>query len=149
MTALEILERCRNGERELHDLEASIAMRQAVLARCAELPKAPDAAPETMAAEAAALSRKLERRRRAYAAELRAGVWIVDLLPSGERDVMRGWYLEKKSVGQIAVRTHYSDSSVKRLRAAARERCRDMDMSDLAGFLPEWYESGIDGDAEE
>lgn len=142
MTALEILERCRSGEQEIHDLETSVAMRRAVLARCGEPPKPSDTALETLSTETAAFGSKLERRKRFYSAELRAGVWIVELLPAGQRDVMRGWYLEKKSIGQIAVKTHYSTSSVKRLRAIGRERCRSMDMSDLAGFLPEWYEVG-------
>ena len=140
MTALDILERCRSGEREIRDLEASIALRQEVLARCdAHTPD--DGIAETLAVETDALSRALEQRKMAYSAELCAGAWILDLLPFSEKGVMRGWYLESKSIGRIAAELHYSSSSVKRLRASGRARCRNMDMAVLTGFLPEWYET--------
>lgn len=140
MTALEILERCRNGDREIRELESSIALRRDVLERCASNSPSDSNISGHLAMEADAITRTLEQRKMAYSAELCAGAWILDLLPSVEKDVMRGWYLEHKSIGRIAAELHYSASSVKRLRASGRARCRGMEMAALTGFLPEWYE---------
>lgn len=147
MTALDILERCRNGDREIAEMESAISLRQDILARCGGQDAGMTDAQRVMARETDELQAALDRRRRAYSAELCAGAWIVDTLPMPERSIMRAWYLDRKSLSSIARNAHYSISSVKRLRGSGRSICSGIDMQTLAGFLPDWYDGIYGGDA--
>lgn len=146
MTALDVLERCRSGSREIREMEESIALKRMALEGGSRqldgMPRGsgPRDMLSSMACDIADLSRKLDARKQAYSAELCAGAWIVDRLPSAEKRVLGGWFLECKPLKVIAADCSYSISSVRRIRAAGIEACRAIDMRDLTGFLPEWYE---------
>lgn len=146
MTALDVLERCRRAETEIARLTESIELRRTTLEKCSQqitgMPGGGGVKDSlaTMVCEMADLERDLEQRRRAYAAELCAGAWIIDSLPAPEKDVMRGWYIERKNITRIAKECAYSVSSVKRLRRSGAQRCMSIGMSQLTGFLPDWYE---------
>lgn len=147
MTALDILTRCRTGGSEIEHISESIEMRRDALERCTRqlsgLPGGSGGTNDVMASmvgEIVDLEKALARRKRAFAAELCAGVWIVDLLPIPERGIIRGWFIDRKSLAAIAKAENYSISSVKRIRASGIEICREIDAGRMAGFLPEWYE---------
>lgn len=138
MNALTVLERCRAGFAEIEQMETAIATREDVRARCAAYGDEQQAA--ALDGELAALYSTLEVRRRAHAAELCAGVWILDMLPSAERAIMNGWYMQRSSMPEIARQLNYSLSTAKRYRTSAMQRCADMTGTDMAGFLPDWYD---------
>lgn len=137
MNALEILERCRGAGVEIKNLELSLSLRQDVVRQCnAQGCGVPDA----IMNEIVKLSCDLDQRRRRYAVELCAGTWIVDALPYTEKKVIRGWYLEGKSMGQLVDELHYAPTSIKRYRKRGQDRCRKMPMDTIQAILPEWYE---------
>ena len=149
LTALDILNRCRNGWGDISSLRSAIDMREDALHRCTQqisgMPRGGSGIEDKMAeiiCEIHDLNQMLDRRRREYAAEQCASIWILECLPLNEREVMRLWYLELVSVNDIAAIRSCSVSGVKRLKQAGEQKCAKMCMEALNGFLPEWYEKG-------
>lgn len=145
LTALDVLRRCRDGAAEMAAMEDAILFRRATLERCTQrlsgMPQGGgmEGKMSEIICEVCDLEKALDARKRAHAAELCAGVWIMDLLPAEERDVLRGLYIEGSSLSAIARRKQISASSAKRYRQSGEERCAALYMDELAGYLPEWY----------
>ena len=147
LTALDILRRCKEGPDTIRELEDLIRFRRDTVERCTQqFSNTPHSGGGVydkvgeLSCEIVELQRQVDLRKREYAAEQCAVLWIVERLPTVEQRVLRGWYLEKKSLRAIAAEICYSDSSVKRFRDAGERRCAEMNMDMLVGFLPEWYE---------
>lgn len=147
LNALEILERCRGGADEIRQMEDTLAFRRDTLTRCTQsvtgMPRggAMEDKIGTLTAELMDGTQRLNRRRRAHAAERCAAVWILDMLPERERAVMQRYYCQNMTLRAIAAEIHYSLSSVNRFRARGEAICAEITPEQMAGFLPEWYEN--------
>lgn len=147
LTALDILQRCLDGVSEIKDIECAILFRRDTLGRCTQqisgMPRGGSGIEDKLAevvCEIGELEQSLVRRKREHNAEMCAGMWIVERLPAAERDILRHIYLSGMSIRAAARETGYSESSTKRFKVSGEQKCGDMRMDALVGFLPEWYE---------
>lgn len=125
MNALDILKRCRDGFDEVKEIESAIQRREKMGIGTEELPD---------------LQHRLQMRKRRHRAERTATLYICESLKAAERDVMFARYAERKSVAQISIFLKISESSVKRTIRIAEQNLELLGMSDMTGYLPEWYE---------
>lgn len=147
LTALDILQRCLDGPDDLKEIEDAIQFRRDTLDRCTQqisgMPHGGSGIEDKLAelvCEIGEFEQKKMLRKREHGAEMCAGLWIVERLPAGERDVMRRIYLERKSLRAAAREMGYSESSAKRFKVSGEQKCTEMKMISMIGFLPEWYE---------
>lgn len=147
LNALDILRRCMDGDADIQRIEDSINIRRDTLTRCTQsisgMPRGSSGVEDKMAetiCEIAELEQRRTERKREHAAEMCAGMWIVERLPPDERIALKCIYLEGKSIRGTARAMGYSDSSVRRFIQAGERRCAEMYMDSMVGFLPEWYE---------
>lgn len=147
LSALDILRRCMNGDADIRRIEDSISIRRDTLTRCTQsisgMPRGGSGVEDKMAetiCEIAELEQRRTERKREHAAEMCAGMWIVERLPPDERTALKCIYLEGRGIRGTARAMGYSDSSVRRFIQSGERRCSDMHMDCMVGFLPEWYE---------
>lgn len=146
VNGLELLKRCRDGYQEIDLLNDSIQFRRDSLERCTQrisgIPHSKGGIYDKISeitAEVDELERQCTARKEAHAAELCAAVWVLDRLCRYERDVIQLLYFDRVSI-RIAARTlGYSESSIKRFKAAGEAKCKEVQQDDLRGLLPEWY----------
>ena len=146
LTALEILERCRRAEAEQQRLrekrESYLDAATGMGIRLDGIGSRGSGGQDRMGSivgEIDAVERALKRRSEEYAAEVLAAGRLLDLLPVQERRVLRGCYLQKLPLKNVAAELGYSYGYVRSLKAAGRRRLGSVPVREVEALLPEWY----------
>jgi len=147
ITALEILERCRNAPDDLKKLEAQ----KARLWECAQGMRGQDlgrigspgtAEPDKMSAFSAeidAVERLIAKRLKEKAAEEKAACLLIAFIPAIMGEVLYRYYVVGTSLAAIATHCKYHPSYVRKLKARGDSLVKNVLENEVTGMLPEWY----------
>lgn len=146
MTALELLERCRNAEADIQDLKRRIAQRRetmtAISVQLDSIGGGRGAQTDRMAAHAAevdALTSEMEARANEMINETRVANRLLDMLEEKQGRVLYLWYMKNAKVSVIAKKTRYSEGYIRKLRkegeAAISGVCEQIVDEMIAGIL--------------
>lgn len=148
LTGLDILTRCKNGLQDIDTLNDMIQFRRDSLDRCAScldgIPHATSGVHDRFAdllAQIDQLEKRCTLRKRQHAAELCAGIWILERLPILECHTLKLIYLDGFTICAAGHSLGYSDSSVRRFKASGEKKCAAMPWDSIQRFLPDWYAS--------
>lgn len=147
MHAVEILNRCRDGQRDIRQLRDRLArLLECATNTTARLDRVGGRSGErdklsTFASDIEQCEGMLKAREKRYEAELLAACKIVDELDELESGILYRYFVQGQSTSEIAKALHYSAGYVKRRKAAGIAAVWELDI-DVDALLPEWYLKG-------
>lgn len=146
MTALELLDKCRNAEADMQTLRRKIAQRResmtAISVQLDSIGGGRGSLNDRMAAYAAEvdeLTGALEERAAAMINETRAAYKLLDMLEEKQERVLHMWYMKNCSTSLIARKTKFSEGYVRKLRRDGENAlsgvCEEIVSEMIAGIL--------------
>ena len=144
MRAIDVMERCRDREKEIRKLEEAIWALEKSIASCGgALGQMGRGTPGDRYAAYVARKDEMERElkllRRKWAAEQVSVILLTDRLPSARRDALRLHYCRGRNADQIAIHINYSTRHVERILQECREDFSRIRGPQVKGTLPNWY----------
>lgn len=153
MTAMEVLEYCRQADSELRRLVLRIRQRRDAAA-CIS-PKMDDigggrgSGPKDKLAENVAdidrLMKEYSTREEWYTVELAAACVLLDTLPENISSVLHRYYIKRDKITAIAAALGFTEGYVRRLKCDGEERLMKLDDAIVANALPAWYLKAREG----
>lgn len=146
MTAMQILERCKQAENEKQALRNKITRYREsstrITATLDGIGARGTSEPDKLAAmtgEIDALERRIKQRDKEYAAELAAATKLLDMLPDSECRLMTGYYVKGQTLTSLAREMSFSYGYTRSLKCRARVHLEDVNSATVNALLPPWY----------
>ena len=147
MYAMEILRRCRTAAEEIERMEIRIRQRRAA-AGAGGASLSMDGGPGgsgygdrvgRIGAELADLERQKEERELALSVEMASACALMDLLPALESKILYGYWVERKSTGEIARTEHFTQAYVRKKKRGGEMLLEMLTPERVLATLPKWY----------
>ena len=146
MNAIEILNRCRDAQRDIKRLDERLArLRECASSSTSCMDRIGGRSSgvgdkvSTFAVDIADIEDQIAKRKRAYEAEMLAACKIVDMLPESECVVLYRYYVQGQTQGGIAAALNYSVSYVKRKKQDGLKLAEQIAPAAVDALLPAWY----------
>lgn len=148
MRAIDILDRCRDAQKDIKGVEQRIERRRDALYAIAA--PAPDKSsggrgtpdpdkPGRLLADIESLEQQKRVREEEQRAELTSACLLLDMLPETESDVLHRYYIKRQSLPAIARKMAYSDGYARKIKSDAEALLRELPADAVDATLPAWY----------
>ena len=148
ITAMEILKRCRDAEKDLRELDIKIERRRDILTNTGAPQGDPNGGGRSrggqdktgrLVAEIDELERLKEERKQERAVEQAALVALLDDVPELEGRVLYASYMKREKPEAIAKRLHMSAAYVRKKKRDGEEVLGLLSTERVRSVLPKWY----------